>query len=68
METIPVNCRCLPIEERHCFVGCQKEAPECVCRSRYPYTHHGPAIHGSKLADYMLSEHSLREDHPELFG
>ncbi len=34
---------------------------------RYPYTHHGPTVYGSKLADYLISEHSLREDHPELF-
>ena len=34
---------------------------------RYPYRHHGPAVHGSKLADYLISEANLREDHPELF-
>ena len=35
--------------------------------SRYPYTHHGPAVHGSKLLDYLISEYSRREDRPELF-
>ena len=34
---------------------------------RYPYRHHGPAVFGSKLADYLISEASLREDRPELF-
>lgn len=34
---------------------------------RYPYRHHGPPVHGSKMADYLISEFSLREDHPELF-
>lgn len=34
---------------------------------RYPYTHDGPAVHSSKLVDYLVSEQSLREDHPELF-
>lgn len=34
---------------------------------RYPYTHHGPSVHGSKLLDYYISEHSLRQDAPELF-
>jgi len=34
---------------------------------RYPYTHHGPPVHGSKLADYLISELSLRQDRPELF-
>lgn len=53
--------------DRICYVDCQKEAPECECRARYPYTHHGPAIYGSKLDDYLISEASLREDHPELF-
>jgi hypothetical protein len=35
--------------------------------SRYPYTHHGPTVHGSKLMDFLISEHSLREDQPERF-
>jgi hypothetical protein len=35
---------------------------------RYPYTHHGPAVYGSKLADYLISEAHLREDRPELFA
>ena len=35
---------------------------------RYPYSHHGQSVHGSKLADYLISEQTLREDHPELFG
>jgi len=34
---------------------------------RYPYRHHGPPVHGSKLEDYLISEASLREDVPELF-
>lgn len=29
---------------------------------RYPYRHHGPAVHGSKLHDYLISEHSFLED------
>lgn len=35
---------------------------------RYPYTHHGPSVYGSKLVDYLVSEIALREDHPELFN
>jgi hypothetical protein len=35
---------------------------------RYPYSHHGPAVFGSKLADYLISEMNLREDRPELFN
>ncbi len=35
--------------------------------NRYPYRHHGPPVHGSKLEDYLISEASLREDRPELF-
>ncbi len=34
---------------------------------RYPYRHHGPTAHGSKMLDYLISEHSLREDEPERF-
>ncbi len=34
---------------------------------RYPYRHHGPSVHGSKLTDYLISENSLRDDHPEMF-
>ena len=34
---------------------------------RYPYTHHGPPVHGSKLLDYLISEMHLRKDRPELF-
>lgn len=30
--------------------------------NRYPYTHHGPSVYGSKMMDYMISEHSLIED------
>ena len=32
------------------------------CDCRYPYRHHGPAVHGSKLADYLVSEIALLED------
>lgn len=34
---------------------------------RYPYRHHGPTVHGSKIVDFLISEASLREDYPELF-
>ena len=47
--------------------SCGEEPCGVYARCRYPYSHHGPAVHGSKLADYLLSEHSLREDRPELF-
>ena len=36
-------------------------------QGRYPYTHHGPTVYGSKLADYLISEANLREDRPDLF-
>lgn len=42
-------------------------ADKCTTCNPYPYRHHGPAVHGSKLADYLVTEASLREDHPELF-
>ena len=45
-------------------IASAKEARDLV---RYPYTHHGPTIYGSKLADYLVSEASMRVDHPELF-
>lgn len=44
-----------------------EDQPKATGNARYPYTHHGPAVHGSKMADYLVSELSLREDHPELF-
>jgi hypothetical protein len=49
-------------EPKLCFVDCQKEAPECDCRARYPYTHHGPTVYGDKLTDFLVSEASLAED------
>lgn len=49
-------------ESRVCFVDCGKEAPECHCRARYPYTHHGPSVYGDKLTDFLVSESSLKED------
>lgn len=39
----------------------------CQCKACYPYTHHGPAVHGSKIADYLVSEIALRQDYPEIF-
>ncbi|MCA9368547.1 hypothetical protein KC887_09960 [Candidatus Kaiserbacteria bacterium] len=33
---------------------------------RYPYRHHGPAVHGSKLADYLISEANMTEDIEQL--
>jgi hypothetical protein len=33
-----------------------------TAQDRYPYRHHGPAIHGSKLVDFLISEHNMRED------
>ena len=41
--------------------------PRCEKACRYPYRHHGPAVHGSKTLDYLVSEISLREDRPEMF-
>ncbi len=29
---------------------------------RYPYRHHGPAVHGSKLADFLVSEANMIDD------
>lgn len=43
-------------------------AHEDRSRDRYPYRHHGPAVHGSKMIDYLISELALREDCPELFA
>ena len=33
---------------------------------RYPYRHHGPAVHGSKLTDYLISEANMIEDIEQL--
>lgn len=46
------------------LIGAAEEAAEIV---RYPYTHHGPTVYGSKLADFFVSEANLREDRPDLF-
>lgn len=27
--------------------------------NRYPYRHHGPAVYGSKVADYLISEANM---------
>jgi len=35
------------------------DAPE---NERYPYRHHGPSVHGSKLIDYLVSEANMIED------
>jgi len=29
---------------------------------RYPYRHHGPAVYGDKLTDFLVSEFHMRED------
>ena len=34
----------------------------CLTCNPYPYTHAGPAIHGSKLMDYLLTEARMIED------
>lgn len=49
-------------DDRICFVDCGKSAPECHCKARFPYTHHGPTVYGSKLADYLVTEASMIED------
>ena len=46
---------------------CKKKWSACQCSERCPYTHHGPTVHGSKLADYLVSEMALRDDYPEMF-
>lgn len=62
-----------------CREDCADAGMDAACQSpgmcrvteamlRYPYTHHGPPVHGSKMADYLISELSLRDDCPELFG
>lgn len=40
--------------------GCDPcmEMPRC----RYPYSHDGPAVYGSKLADYLISEANMEDD------
>ena len=35
---------------------------ECLTCNPYPYTHAGPAIHGSKLNDYLITEARMLED------
>jgi len=42
-------------------------ARRCPTCNPYPYTHHGLAVHGSKLEDYLISEASLREERPDIF-
>lgn len=46
---------------RMCVADCGKPAPECRCKARFPYTHHGPTVYGSKLADFLVSEASMIE-------
>lgn len=46
----------------------RRQAQQAATRDRYPYRHHGPSVHGSKLADYLISEANLREDCPEMFS
>ena len=48
--------------------ACDEEPCVQLARCRYPYTHHGPIVHGSKLLDYLISEAALREDRPDLFN
>lgn len=43
--------------------------PACGCdpcikmpRCRYPYSHDGPAVYGSKLADYLISEANMNAE------
>lgn len=38
----------------------------CQCKACYPYTHNGPTVYGSKLADYLVSELAFQEDYPEI--
>ena len=35
--------------------------PKCIKCNPYPYTHLGPAVHGSKLEDYLISEANMIE-------
>jgi hypothetical protein len=42
-------------------------ARQCLTCNPYPYLHEGPAVHGSKFEDYLISEANLREDMPEIF-
>ena len=51
-------------ESKKHLISTAKEACDIV---RYPYTHHGPPVFGSKLEDYLISEAHLREDHPDFF-
>jgi len=48
--------------------ACGEEPCGGHARCRYPYSHHGPTVYGDKLTDYLISEQTLREDHPELFN
>ena len=36
-------------------------AQQCLTCNPYPYTHHGPSVHGSKLKDFLISEASMIE-------
>ena len=42
--------------------ACGEDPCAVLARCQYPYTHHGPPVHGSKLEDYLISEISLIEN------
>lgn len=36
-------------------------ARACITCNPYPYTNHGPAIHGSKLEDFLITQANMIE-------
>ena len=48
--------------EPECIHLTAQMARECITCTPYPYTHHGPPVHGSKLQDYLISEASMIEN------
>ncbi|WP_299663907.1 hypothetical protein [uncultured Ruegeria sp.] len=54
------------LQPQICVANCGLPAEQCACyrtmMERYPYTHHGPAVHGDKLTDFYVSEANMKED------
>lgn len=49
------------MSEPKCIHMTAEMARQCITCNPYPYTHLGPAVHGSKLEDYLISEASMFE-------
>jgi hypothetical protein len=49
------------VSDPKCVHLTAQEACQCITCNPYPYTHHGPVVHGSKLEDYLISTANMIE-------